>query len=304
MIALREVTKDFASRLGRDGRVRALDGISLDVPPGTALGIAGPNGAGKSTLLRVLLGYLRPSSGEATVGGLLPRAYVERHGIGYVSELIAIPPGWTVRGTLQTFAALAEVADERRRIGELLDRLGIAELADRRVGTLSKGNLQRLALAQALLAPRRVMILDEPSHGLDPEWTARIRDLLTEWRAEDPERVLLIASHNLEEMGRNVERVAVLRRGRLCTVLEAPAATVLRLVVENAGEAAVRAALPAARPLAAPQGAYHLPAGDPAGVTRGIRQLIDGGAVLRELTPETPRLDDRVRAALLSAEGT
>jgi ABC-type multidrug transport system ATPase subunit len=297
MIRFDAVVKEFGGRLRKP--VRALDGISLELGPGTALGIAGPNGAGKSTLLRLLLGYLRATRGEVTIGGLPPREYVERHGIAYVSETIAIPPSWTVMDALRAFAALGEVEGERKRIGEVMERLGVGPLADRKVAALSKGNLQRLALAQALLAPRKVMILDEPSHGLDPEWTVRLRGLVAEWRIDDPERVLLIASHNLDEMEHTVERVAVLRDGRLCALLEAHVPDALVLEVDGMTAATVAAAYPGAVPAAGEPGAYLIPRGEAAQLSAQLRQALADGAVLRALAPRPTTLEQRVRAALL-----
>ena len=214
MIQLTNVTKDYRSPLRRP--VRALDGVTLSVAPGTALGIIGVNGAGKTTLLRVLLGYARTTAGEATIAGLRPRAYAERHGIGYVPERAAIPRGWTVRGALQAYAMLANLGDDaRERVERALDRLGLDELADRKVGALSKGNLQRLAIAPTLLDDRKLLVLDEPTDGLDPVWIAELRAIVTEWRAADPERVVIIASHNLAEVERTTDRALVLHAGRV-----------------------------------------------------------------------------------------
>lgn len=217
MILLQNVVKEYGGPLARlrGERVRALGGVSLEVAPGEAVGVVGPNGAGKSTLLRLLLGYVAPSSGAARVGGLGPREYAERHGVAYVPERVSIPPAWTVRGAMEAFAALGEVDDPAARVASVLESLGLAEVAERRVGALSKGNLQRLALAQALLPDRKVMVLDEAGDGLDPAWTARLREMLAAWRAADPERVLVFASHDLEEVERVTERALVLGEGRV-----------------------------------------------------------------------------------------
>ena len=214
MIQLTDLIKDYRSPLRRP--VRALDGVTLSVAPGTALGIIGVNGAGKSTLLRTLLGYARPTSGEARIAGLAPRAYAERHGIGYVPERVAIPRRWTVRGALRAYAMLGDLGDDaRERVDAAIARLGLGELEDRPVGALSKGNLQRLAIAQTLLADRKLMVLDEPTDGLDPLWIAELRRIVAEWRAADPERVLIIASHNLAEVERTTDRALVLHAGRI-----------------------------------------------------------------------------------------
>ncbi|HLM68653.1 MAG TPA: ABC transporter ATP-binding protein, partial [Longimicrobium sp.] len=215
MIRFKDVEKDFGGPLARwrGERVRALDGVTLEVPPGAAVGLVGPNGAGKSTLIRMLLGYLSPSRGGVQVGGMLPRDYAERHGIAYVPDRVSLPSSWTVRGALSAFAALGEVEKAPERIDRIMRRLGLAELAHRRVAALSKGNLQRLALAQALMADRKVLVLDEGTDGLDPEWVARVREMLAEWRRADPERVLVFASHDLDEVERVTEQAVVLSEG-------------------------------------------------------------------------------------------
>jgi ABC-2 type transport system ATP-binding protein len=214
MIELTNLVKDYRAPLRRP--VRALDGVTLSVEPGTALGVIGVNGAGKSTLLRVLLGYVRPTSGEARIDGLAPRAYAERHGIGYVPERVSIPGGWTARGALRAYAMLSNLGeDSGERVDAALARLGLLDLADRRVATLSKGNLQRLAIAQTLVGERRLMVLDEPTDGLDPLWIAELRRIVAEWRAADPRRVLIMASHNLAEVERTTDRALVLHAGRV-----------------------------------------------------------------------------------------
>ena len=183
-------------------------------------GLAGPNGAGKSTLISLLLGYLEPTEGRIEIAGMKPRAFVERHGIGYLSELIAIPPRWTLDDALLRYAMLAGVpADElHSRTARVVGLLGLEEQRGKRVKQLSKGNLQRLGLAQALLREDRVIILDEPTHGLDPVWTQRFRDVVDELRR--PHRAIFIASHNLDELQRLADRVAIIDRGRLQRIVE------------------------------------------------------------------------------------
>jgi ABC-2 type transport system ATP-binding protein len=218
MIELKEIVKDYRGWLpGLRGKpVRALDGVSLRVPAGTALGIIGLNGAGKSTLLRLLLGYLRPTSGHVRIGEWEPRRYAERSGVSYVPERVAIVPDRTVRVAMEAYALLGDAGpDLAERVDRALDRLGLRELEERKVGTLSKGNLQRVAIAQTLLAERKLMVLDEPTDGLDPVWIAELRKIVADWRAADPDRVLIVASHNLPEMERLTERVLVLHEGRV-----------------------------------------------------------------------------------------
>jgi ABC-type multidrug transport system ATPase subunit len=301
MIQLADVVKEYSAPPWRaaDGRVRALDGISLEVAPGTALGIVGPNGAGKSTLIRLLLGFLRPTSGEVRVGGIAPRAFVERHGIGYVPESVAIPARWTTRGALGAFAALGEVPDAHARVDRVLGMLGLEGLARRRVGALSRGNLQKLAIAQALVGPRRVLLLDEPLNGLDPVWVARLRGVLAEWRAEDPERVLMVVSHNLPEVERAVDRVAVLAGGRIRAELDLrPPGRADEWRLELAGDA------PAARVAEAFPGAvrageaWTVRAADEGEMSRRLAALLGGGVRVRSVAPAGAGLEERLHRVL------
>jgi len=213
VIEFDSVTKIYRSLLGRS--VTAVEEFSLRVDEGEILGIAGPNGAGKSTLISLLLGYLEPTTGTVRIDGLRPRSYVERHGIGYLSELMSINPGWKADDALKRFATLAGVARSSvsSRVGEVIDQLGIAEHRSKKIKALSKGNLQRLGLAQVLLRDEKVMILDEPTHGLDPVWTQRFRGIVENLRK--PGKTVIIASHNLDELQRLADRVAIVDRGRL-----------------------------------------------------------------------------------------
>lgn len=214
MIRLAKVSRVYRSLPGRS--VRALTDLSLDVPAGTILGLIGPNGAGKSTLLRLLLGYLRPTSGTITISDRSPRNYVQGKGIGYVPENVAIPPRWTVEGALRACAMLGNAgSDAQLRIDGALERLGLDSLRRRRVGSLSKGDLQRVAIAQAVLCDRDLLILDEPTDGLDPIWAAELRSIITEWHSASVGRTAIIASHDLAQIERIAHRVVVLRSGRV-----------------------------------------------------------------------------------------
>ena len=303
MIRLVDVTKEYGGRIARArGRgVRALDGVSLEVPPGTSLGIVGPNGAGKSTLIRLLLGYLRPTRGEVALEGAPPRAYVERHGVAYVPELVAIPRHWSARFALHAFAALGEISSHREKADAALEKLGLGEVAGRRVGALSKGTLQRLAIAQALLGDRAIMVLDEPTHGLDPEWIARLREIVAEWRAADPRRVVVIASHDLDELERNTERVAVLESGKVREIIDlrasAARAPAWRLEVEPTpgADEAVRALFPGALPEEGPPLAFHVEAADAREMNRRMAALMERGVTVRAWAPERETLEERYR---------
>src|SRR6185312_10237492 len=213
VIEFKSVGKTYRSLLGNS--VKAVEEFSLVVRAGEILGIAGPNGAGKSTLIAMMLGYLRPTTGSVEIDGSSPRHYVERNGVGYLSELVAIPPKWRAQTALVRYATLAGIPDAEipQRVDYVVDLLGLGEHRDKKVKALSKGNLQRLGLAQALLRDETILVLDEPTHGLDPLWTQRFRDIVDELRR--PDRTMLIASHNLDELQRLADRVAIIDRGRL-----------------------------------------------------------------------------------------
>jgi ABC-2 type transport system ATP-binding protein len=305
MIRLEKVVKEFGGPLARlrGERVRALDGVTLHVPPGAAVGLVGPNGAGKSTIIRLLLGYLSPTHGGVQVGGMLPRDYAERRGVAYVPDRVSIPSAWTVGGALHAFAALGEVERPAERIQRVMRKLGLTELAGRRVSALSKGNLQRLGIAQALLGDRKLMVMDEGTDGLDPEWVARVREMLAEWRRADPERVLVYASHDLDEVERVADQAVILSGGHVREVVDLRGGggprPAYRLEVEGAECARrVAGAFPGALPVAGAAHTFRVEAGGARDLTRRLEALIGAGAIVRSVTPEAGTLRERYRSGL------
>ncbi len=299
MIALSEVSKRYRA-LFTGRTVHALRDLTLQIERGEVFGIAGPNGAGKSTLISLLMGFLNPSSGTLSLGGVAPRAYVERHGAAYLTELVAIPPRWSVDAALRRYAALGGMPPHqaRTRVEATIERLGLEEHRRKQVRQLSKGNLQRLGLAQALLGEHDLVVLDEPTHGLDPLWTQRFRDIVAELRR--PERVVLIASHNLDELERLADRVAILHEGRLDRVVTsggvARDAGVYRLVLSVA-HAGVPGLFPSAVPI---DGRLHewRVTGDLPTLNRGLAALIAAGGSLAAFHPEESRLESEFRQAV------
>jgi ABC-2 type transport system ATP-binding protein len=194
------------------GSVEAVKDLSFDVEAGRVTGFLGPNGAGKTTTLRALLGLVRPTAGSATFAG---RRYEEldrpsAH-VGAVLEDAAFHPGRTGRNHLRVLAAAGE--HPAGRVDELLAAVGLADAADRRVKGYSMGMRQRLAIAAALLGDPQVLVLDEPTNGLDPPGIRWIRGLLREQAARG--RAVLVSSHLLAEVAQSVDDVVVISDGEL-----------------------------------------------------------------------------------------
>lgn len=297
MIALEGVSKVYRSLVSRT-RVEALREFSLEVARGEVVGVAGPNGAGKSTMISLLLGFLEPTAGRVRIDGLAPRAYVESRGAGYLTELVAIQPRWTVSSALGRFASLAGLgASAPPRIREVMEITGLEEHRTKSVKQLSKGTLQRLGLALALLADRDLVILDEPTHGLDPLWTQRFREIVQDLRR--PDRAIVIASHNLDELERIADRVAIIHRGRLQRVVrsgEGAAATSFRLVLSRPFET-LSELFPGAIGVEGRELEYRV-RGDLAALNSGLAALIAREGQVAGFYAEESRLEREFRAAV------
>ena len=198
--------------------VRALDGLSLSVPAGVIFGLLGPNGAGKSTTVRILTTLSRPDSGEARVAEIdvLAEPVRARHAIGVVGQKHGIDPDATGRENLVLQGEFYGITGRelRRRIGESLERLGLADAADRRVKTYSGGMQRRLDVALGLIHRPQVLFLDEPTTGLDPEVRAQMWQEIERLAREEGMTVLL-TTHYLEEADRLAAQVAIVDRGRI-----------------------------------------------------------------------------------------
>jgi ABC-type multidrug transport system ATPase subunit len=282
-------------------RVNAVVDVSLDIERGEVFGLAGPNGAGKSTLIALLLGYLKPTSGAIAIDGSRPREFVERHGAGYLSELVTIPPRWRLEEALSRYALLAgvESTQVRRRVLELVERFGLSEHWGKQIRQLSKGNLQRVGLAQALLHDEELVILDEPTHGLDPVWTQRFRDIVADLRS--PERAIFIASHNLDELQRVADRVAIIDHGRVQRVVQtratgADAGAIPYRIVIARGQATARALLPSARDVSPDE--LELPAMSLEALNESLSMLLARGVLVASVAPLYSSLERQFREAL------
>jgi ABC-2 type transport system ATP-binding protein/sodium transport system ATP-binding protein len=228
MIQVEELTRRFA--LPDGGEVTAVDALSFAVGPGEVFGLLGPNGAGKTTTLRMLLGLLRPTSGRAAVAGFDSRLQPDevKRRVGYVSANVGIYPHLTVRETLLFFGDLygvapASAAAETDRLARLF---GLDDLLHRRCGTLSTGQRQRLNLARALVHRPPVLLLDEPTLGLDVLGSQVVTEFVAHARAEG--RAVILTTHRLDEAERMCDRFGLLHRGHLIrsgTLQELRAAT-------------------------------------------------------------------------------
>jgi ABC-2 type transport system ATP-binding protein len=203
--------------------VTAVDGLSFVAREGAVTGFLGPNGAGKTTTLRMLLGLVAPTAGTATIGG---RPYGEltapAHHVGAVLEATGFYPGRRARNHLRVLAIEAGVP--ATRVDEVLAQVGLTDAADRRVKTFSLGMRQRLGLAGALLGRPRVLILDEPANGLDPEGVHWLRGFLRTFA--DDGGTVLVSSHQLAEIAQTVDDVVIIAHGRL--VVQSPLADLTR----------------------------------------------------------------------------
>lgn len=206
--------KTYASGVRRK-KVKALQGVDLSVPPGEVLGILGPNGAGKTTLLKVLLGIVHPTSGEARLFGQPAGDPTARRRLGYLPENHRFPTYLTARQTLDVYGRLADLSDAERkeRIPRLLEEVGLASWEDTRVGKFSKGMMQRLGLAQALMNDPEVVVLDEPTDGVDPVGRRDIRDRLRALKQTGT--TIVINSHLLSEIELVCDRVLIMHKGRI-----------------------------------------------------------------------------------------
>ncbi len=209
------VTKEYPCGVLGRRRLRAVHAVSFDVRPGEVFGLLGPNRAGKTTLVKLLLSLCRPTAGQVRRFGrpAADRSTLAR--VGYVHENQAFPRYLSARSLLEYYGALHLVGADvlQARVPQLLERVGLADRAREPIARFSKGMIQRLGIAQALLGDPELLVLDEPSEGLDLAGRQLVRDLLRDQKARG--RSALFVSHVLPEVERVCDRVAVLRGGEL-----------------------------------------------------------------------------------------
>lgn len=214
MIELRQVTKDYAIGL-RGMKHRALDKLTLTIPEGAIYGLLGPNGSGKSTTIKIILGLIEPSGGECWIDGISSRRVEARANIGYMPETPQFYRHMTGSELITFYARMSGVSGPSLRTGvkEVIEWVGMSAAANRRVGDYSKGMLQRIGLAQAVVHDPALIILDEPTAGVDPLGCAAMMELILQLKSRG--KTLLLTSHLLSQMESICDRVALLDRGRL-----------------------------------------------------------------------------------------
>jgi ABC-2 type transport system ATP-binding protein len=233
MIEAADLTKDY-------GRKRAVDGLSFTVRPGIVTGFLGPNGSGKSTTMRLVLGLDRPTRGDVTVNGRHYRDHrAPLHEVGALLEARSVHTGRSARNHLLALAQTHGIP--RSRVDELIDLVGLHDVAKKRAGKFSLGMGQRLGIATALLGDPSTVMLDEPVNGLDPEGIHWMRNLLT--RLAEEGRTVFVSSHLMSEMALIADHLIVIGRGRL--IADVPVAE----FIQGAGRNVVRVRSPQATEL-------------------------------------------------------
>lgn len=291
LIAAQDLTKSY-------GATRAVTGIDLAVQGGEVFGLLGPNGAGKTTTILMLLGLTEPSAGTVRVCGLDPARHplaVKRR-VGYLPDTVGFYEHLTGRQNLRYTARLNEIpgAEAEERIDQLLGEVGLVDVADRRVGAYSRGMRQRLGVADVLIKDPLVVILDEPTVGIDPEGVAEMQMIITRLAHEDG-RAVLLSSHLLHQVQQSCDRLAIFvagsviaegtavelgadladGRARYEVAVEAPRARLRAAVEKAAGEGTVEITR-----VAASRWRISLP-GEAA--TRLLPAFVDSGLAVREL---------------------
>ena len=299
-IVVEDLSKTYRRGLAGE-QVRALAGVSLTIAPGEAFGIIGPNGAGKTTFLGCLLGFLRPDSGRVTIDGHGPDDLVVRATTGYLPERLVMDRWMNGRDFLAYHHALARLPAERRAsdVEAALDRVGLdADAGGRAIRRYSRGMLQRIGLAQALLGEPRYVFLDEPASGVDPAGVILFRRLIAELRQRGA--TVVLNSHQLDQVERVCDRVAYVSKGHVQAIetmnAGASAARVLRVrwtaaTVPTPEQLGAHAAYAGAVLREAGATEARFEAADDATSARLLNSLVTAGITVAEATPEESRLE-------------
>lgn len=297
-IEITELTKDFEVGFFKKRPVRALDNLSLTVAEEVVFGFLGPNGAGKTTTLKLLMGLLRPTSGSARILGE-PLSNVAMHArIGYLPEQAYFYDYLTARELLHYYGRLTGVDDAvlAKRIPELFDRVGLEPAAfDRQLRKFSKGMLQRIGLAQALINDPEVVFLDEPMSGLDPIGRRQVRDLILGLR--DAGKTVFFSSHILSDVEALCDEVAILNHGRLVETgslseILSRRGGQLEIVVTGLTEDALRQLAAEGVDVSKSPGGAHIRVADESGVEAALARARAAGGRLISVSQTRSSLED------------
>ena len=280
---------------------RALDGFSIEVRPGEILGLIGPNGAGKTTFLGCLLGFLRPDAGRIEIGGMPPDSLAVHRLVGYLPERLTFDRWMTARAFLRLHHELAEqpAGSREEDVAAVLMRVQLDSSAwDTGLARFSRGMLQRLGLAQALIGRPKVLLLDEPASGVDPAGVLLFRQLFRELRAEGV--TIVLNSHQLDQVERVCDRVVFIAMGRLRQIenlaqdADSSRVVVVRWLSDEAPERERVAAFgqtagAALVEWAPPRATFSV--SDDRSAAALLRALVEGGIAVAEMTPREGRLE-------------
>jgi Cu-processing system ATP-binding protein len=292
----------------RYGAVVAVEGVTLALRAGEATALVGENGAGKTTLIKLLLGSVRPDSGSVRISGRDPAGSSgarARQMVGFLPESMAFHAAMTARELMHFYSRLKRASASRN--AELLERVGIANAADRRVGTYSKGMRQRLGVAQALIGEPQLLVFDEPTSGLDPESRRDLYDIVDAMRAAGA--TVLISTHSLAEVEQRVDRVAIMYRGRLRASgtlgeLRAGSRAKVRIAIRTrrCGTGAVLAALPPAAECSARSDSALTLEVEPENKLAVLRAILATGDAVTDVEVRAPGLQELYRDVLGESE--
>lgn len=294
-IRIENLGKTYRGKWGRKGGVAALQGLSLEVREGEIFGFLGPNGAGKTTTIHLLLDLIRPTSGSAYMFDRPAGDAVVRRRLGYLPESVNLHDYYSGRGLLGFYGALAGIPRVARagRIDGLLRLLKLEDAASRPVTKYSKGMLQRLGFAQALLGDPDLVILDEPTSSLDPVGRKEFRDILLELKRQG--KTVFISSHILSEVESVCDRVAILTKGelvRIGTLQELSAPKSVKLTVRGVREGLIGALAATAAEVSFLRGDTIIKCSDEATRSAVEKLLLDHQAAVERSEVETQSLED------------
>jgi ABC-type multidrug transport system ATPase subunit len=281
MLKIKELTKTYA------GGIRALDGVNLEIPPGV-FGLLGPNGAGKTTLMKILATLMEPDSGSAAMNGinLIDDKHSTRKMLGYLPQEFGLYPTLTAEQTLHYFAKLKGVHDKKERgilVDALLERVNLASERRQRVGGFSGGMRQRLGIAQALIGQPQLIIVDEPTAGLDPEERIRFHNLLSETAGENA--VVILSTHIVSDVTSLCSQMAVIRQGAIL------ASSTPQQAIDQLKDSVWEATVPREQ-VAALKSRHQVISSQMLGGMARLRVIAKGARPSEEFIPAAPALED------------